>query len=176
MGAVTALFRIPIPTATILIDVASRVVSSLVVDGEDERGLFPSRGRLLMDRYLLFVVGRLIALLCGRSSTSRSRAFGLLNRCYLEQSLHIVSNVSCLGIRRLGHIAQQHCRCHDVLACSRETADRLLGLSVSDDLLVHLSSTSADTSAGRVWQILLKDLLEQDEALTIFVEFCLQLS
>jgi len=49
MGAVTAFLRVPIPTATILVDVASRVVSSLVVDGEDECGLFPSRGRLLMD-------------------------------------------------------------------------------------------------------------------------------
>jgi hypothetical protein len=49
VGAVTALFCVPIPTATILIDVASCVVSSLVVDGLDERGLFPSRGRLLMD-------------------------------------------------------------------------------------------------------------------------------
>jgi len=49
MGAVTALFRVPVPTASILFDVASRVVSMLVVDGEDERGLFPSRGWLLMD-------------------------------------------------------------------------------------------------------------------------------
>jgi len=98
MGAVTALFCVPVPTATILVDVASCVVSSLVVDGEDDRGLFPSRGRLLMDRYILFVVSRLIALLCGRSSTSRGRAFGVLNRCYLEQSLHLISNASCLGI------------------------------------------------------------------------------
>jgi len=49
MGAVTALFRVPIPMATILLNVVSCVVSTLVVDGEDERGLFPSRGRLLMD-------------------------------------------------------------------------------------------------------------------------------
>jgi len=98
MGAVTAFFRVPVPTATILVDVAPRVVLSLVVDGEDERGLFPSTGWLLMDRYLLFVVGWLVALLCGRSSTSRGRAFSLLNCCYLEQSLHLVSNASGLGI------------------------------------------------------------------------------
>jgi len=49
MGAVTVLFRVPVPTSTILFNVASRIVSTLVVDGEDERGLFPSRGRLLMD-------------------------------------------------------------------------------------------------------------------------------
>jgi len=49
MGAVTAFFRVPVPTVTILFNIASCVVSSLVVDGEDERGLFPSRGRLLMD-------------------------------------------------------------------------------------------------------------------------------
>jgi hypothetical protein len=67
MGAVTALFRVPVPTATILFNVASCVVSSLVVDGEDEHGLFPSRRRLLMDRYFLFVVGRLVTLFCGRS-------------------------------------------------------------------------------------------------------------
>jgi len=94
VGSVTALFYVPIPTATILVDVTSCVVSSLVVDGEDERGLFPLRGQLLMDRHLLFVVGRLIALFCGRSSTLRGRAFGLLNRYDLEQSLHLVSNAS----------------------------------------------------------------------------------
>jgi hypothetical protein len=44
MGAVTALFRIPVPTSTILFNVASCVMSMLVVSGEDERGLFPSRG------------------------------------------------------------------------------------------------------------------------------------
>jgi len=49
MGTVTALFRVPIPTASILFNVASRVVSTLIVDGENERGLFPSRGWLLMD-------------------------------------------------------------------------------------------------------------------------------
>jgi len=49
MGAVTAFFRVPVPTAMILFDVASCVVSTLVVDGEDERGLFSSRGWLLMD-------------------------------------------------------------------------------------------------------------------------------
>jgi len=70
VGAVTAFFRVPIPTATILVDIASRVVSSLVVGGEDECGLSPSRGRLLMDRHLLFVLGWLIALFSGCPSTS----------------------------------------------------------------------------------------------------------
>jgi len=41
---------------------------------------------------------------------------------------------------------------------------------------MYLSSPSTDASAKRVRQVLLKDLLEQDEALTIFVEFCLELS
>jgi len=49
MCAVTALFRVPIPTASILFDVMSRVVSTLIVDREDEGGLSTSRGRLLMD-------------------------------------------------------------------------------------------------------------------------------
>jgi len=52
----------------------------------------------------------------------------------------------------------------------------LLWLPVPDDLSVHLSSPSADTSAKRVRQVLLKDLLEQDEALTILIKFCLELS
>ena len=176
MGAVTVLFCVPVPTATILVDVASCVVSSLVIDREDERGLFPSRGRLLMDRHFLFVVGRLIALFYGRSSMSRCQALGLLNRCHLEQSLHHVSNASCLGVRRFGHITQQHRRRHDVLACSRETADGLLRLSVSDDLPMYLSSPSADTSARRVRQVLLEDLLKQDKALAILVKLCLELS
>jgi len=84
MGTVTALFRIPIPTASILFHVTSRVVSTLIVDGENEHGLFSSRRRLLMDRHLLFVLGWLIALFSGSSSTSRSRAFGLLNCHHLE--------------------------------------------------------------------------------------------
>jgi len=107
VGAVTALFCVPISTATILVDVASRVVPSLVVDGvvEDECCLFPSRGRLLMDRHLLFILGRLITLFCGCSSMSRGRALGLLNCRYLEQSLHLVSNASCLRVRWFGHIA-----------------------------------------------------------------------
>jgi len=49
MGTVNALFRVPVPTASILFNVASHVVSTLIVDGENERGLFPSRGWLLMD-------------------------------------------------------------------------------------------------------------------------------
>jgi len=49
MGTITALFRVPVPTASILFNVASRVVSTLIVDGENERGLFPLRGWLLVD-------------------------------------------------------------------------------------------------------------------------------
>jgi len=49
MGTVTALFRVPVPTASILFNVTSRVVSTLIVDEENERGLFSSRRRLLMD-------------------------------------------------------------------------------------------------------------------------------
>jgi len=41
---------------------------------------------------------------------------------------------------------------------------------------VPLLSPSADTSARRVWQVLLKDLLEQDEAFTVLIKFCLELS
>jgi hypothetical protein len=49
MCAVTALFRVPVPAASILLDVVPCVVSTLVVDGEDEGGLSASRWRLLMD-------------------------------------------------------------------------------------------------------------------------------
>jgi len=49
MGAVTALFPVPVPTASILFNVTSRIVSMLIVDGENERGLSSSRGWLLMD-------------------------------------------------------------------------------------------------------------------------------
>jgi len=176
MGAVTTLLCFPIPTASIFVDVASRVLSTLVVDGENECGLFPSRGWLLMDRHLLFVLGWLVALLGGCSSKSRSRAFGLLNCCHLEQSLHLVSDAPCLGVRRLWHVSQQHCCRHDVLACSREAADGLLRLFVFDDLPMDFSSSSVDTSAGWVRQVLLEDLLKQDKALTILVKLCLSLS
>jgi len=62
------------------------------------------------------------------------------------------------------------------MACSREAADGLLWLCVSDDLSMYLSSTSANTSAWRVWQVLLKDFLKQDEALSVFIELHLELS
>jgi len=42
-------------------------------------------------------------------------------------------------------------------------------------LSVYLSSTSADTSAKLVRQVLLEDLLEQDEALAILVKLGLEL-
>jgi hypothetical protein len=178
VGAVTALFCVPISAATILVNVTSCVMSPLVVDGvvEDECCLFPSRGRLLMDRHLLFVLGRLITLFYGRSSTSRGRALGLLNCRHLEQSLHLVSNASRLGVRRFGHITQQHCHRHDVLARSRETADGLLRLSVSDDQPMYLSSPSTDTSARRVRLVLLEDLFKQNKAIAIIVELCFELS
>jgi len=107
VGAVTTLLCVPISTATMLIDVASCVALPLIVDGvvEDKLYFLSSRGWLLMDRYLFFVLGRLITLLRGCSSTSRGRAHGVLNRCYLEESQHLVSNASCLGVRRFRHIA-----------------------------------------------------------------------
>jgi len=49
MRAVTALFRVPVPTASILFDVMPCIVSSLIVDREDESGLSSSRRWLLMD-------------------------------------------------------------------------------------------------------------------------------
>jgi len=49
MCAVTALFRVSMPAASVLFDVMPRVVSTLIVDGESESGLSSSRGRLLMD-------------------------------------------------------------------------------------------------------------------------------
>jgi len=90
----------------ILVDVASCVVSSLIVDAvvEDESCFLPSRGRLLMDRYLLLVLVRLITPLRCHYSMSRGRALGLLNCRHLEQSLHLVSNASRLGVRWFGHI------------------------------------------------------------------------
>ena len=71
---------------------------------------------------------------------------------------------------------QQHRCCHYVLARSRDAADWLFWLPVPDDLSMYLSSPSADTSAGWVRQVLLKDLFEQDEVLTIFVKFSFELS
>jgi len=49
MGAVTALLRVPVPTASVLFNIASRVVSTLIVDGENERGLSSSRRWLLVN-------------------------------------------------------------------------------------------------------------------------------
>ena len=48
MCAVTALFRVSVPAASILFDVMPHVVSTLIVDEENESGLSASR-RLLMD-------------------------------------------------------------------------------------------------------------------------------
>ena len=129
-----------------------------------------------MDRHLLFVLGWLIALFSSCPSTSGGRALCLQNCRHLEQSLHLVSDAPCLGVRGLGHVTQQHRCYHNILDCSRKAADMLFWLPVPDDLPVYLSSLSVDASARRVRLVLLKDLLEQDEALTIFVKFCLELS
>jgi len=49
MCAVTALFRVSVPTASVLPDVMPCVESTLIVNGENEGGLSASRRRLLMD-------------------------------------------------------------------------------------------------------------------------------
>jgi len=49
MGTVTALLRVLVHTASVLFNIASRVVSTLIVDGENEHGLSSSRGWLLMN-------------------------------------------------------------------------------------------------------------------------------
>jgi len=72
MCTVTALFRVSVPAASILFNVMPCVVSTLIVDGEDEGGLSSSRGRLLMDRHFLFVLRRLSAFFSGSPSSSRS--------------------------------------------------------------------------------------------------------
>ena len=41
---------------------------------------------------------------------------------------------------------------------------------------MYFSSPSADTSARRVWLVLLEDLFKQDKALAIFVELRFELS
>jgi len=49
MCAITAFFRIPVPTVSIFFDVMPCVVSTLIVDREGESGLSSSRGWLLMN-------------------------------------------------------------------------------------------------------------------------------
>jgi len=49
MCVVATLFCVSMPTASILFNVVSCVVPTLVVDGEDECGLFCSGRWLLMD-------------------------------------------------------------------------------------------------------------------------------
>jgi len=73
VGAVTAFLCVPISATAVLVDVASCVVPLLIVNRvvEDKRCLLSSRGWLLMDRYLLFVLGQLLTPFRGCSSTSR---------------------------------------------------------------------------------------------------------
>jgi len=47
--AVTALFRVSVPAASVFFDVMPCVVSTLIVDGENKSGLSALRWRLLMD-------------------------------------------------------------------------------------------------------------------------------
>jgi len=51
-----------------------------------------------VDRHLLFVLGRLVMLFSGSTSTSGSRAFGLLNCRHLKKRLYLVSNASSLRV------------------------------------------------------------------------------
>jgi hypothetical protein len=96
------------PTAAILIDVMSSVMSPLIIDEAllEGHGLSSSRGWSLMDRHFLLVSGWLDVFLCGCPSTPRSRAFGLLGCRHLEQSLHLVSNAPRLGVGRFRHATQ----------------------------------------------------------------------
>jgi hypothetical protein len=52
--AITTFFRVSVPSASTFFDVVSRVVLTLIVGREDESGFSASRGRLLLDRHLLF--------------------------------------------------------------------------------------------------------------------------
>jgi len=47
-------------------------LSTLIVDEENESSLSASRGRLLVDRHLLFILRQFVSLFGGGSSTSRS--------------------------------------------------------------------------------------------------------
>ena len=69
MCAVTALFRVSVPAVSIFFNVMPCVMSTLIVDREDEGGLSYSRGRLLMDRHFLFILRRLVTLFSGSSSS-----------------------------------------------------------------------------------------------------------
>jgi len=99
----------------------------------------------------------------------------LLNCRHLKQSLHLISDPRRLGVRRLGHVSQQHRRRHNVLACSGEAADGLFWFPVPGDLSMYFLSPSAGTSARWAWLVLLEDLLEQEKALAIFIKLCFEL-
>jgi len=55
-------------------------------------------------------------------------------------------------------------------------ASGLLRLPISDDLSMSFLGPSANTSARRVWLVLLEDQFKQDKALVIFVELRFELS
>ena len=176
VDAVAALLCIPMPAAAMLVDVMSSVPPSIIDEALLDRRCFPtSRGWFLMDRYFSLVSGCLDAFFCSRPSTLRGRALGLLSCRHMEQSLHLVSNVPCLGIRRLKHVTQQHGRCHNILSCSREVANERLWLLISDNLSVHLLSTTTRASAVRVRLVLLEVPLELGEAFAVLVELGLEL-
>jgi hypothetical protein len=79
VSVVATLLSIPMSTTVVLVDVMSSVVLASIVDEAllDGKCFLASRRRLLMNRYL---------------------PLGLLSCHHVEQTLHLISNVSCLGV------------------------------------------------------------------------------
>jgi len=83
-----------------LIDVTSSVMRLSIVDEAllDRHRLLASRWLFLVNIHLPLVSSWLEVLFCSRPLASRGRAFYLLCYHHVEQTLHLISNESCLGI------------------------------------------------------------------------------
>jgi hypothetical protein len=111
----------------------------------------------------------------GGLASPRGRALGLLQGSGLEELSDLISSPAGIGVRRLGHVPEEHGGGDDVLAGSSE--NRGVDGPVLVDATVDVASSLASSPARRAFRTLtLEGLLEQIQVLPFFVKFFLQLA
>jgi hypothetical protein len=125
-------------------DVATGVSRFMVV-GDVLRGrrrpVLPSR--LGMNRGLSLLSGGLDEPLRGWLASPRGEALGLLHSSGLEEFSDFISSSMGVGVRRLGHIAEEHGGGDNVLVGSSKNrgVDRLILVDAAVDIVSSLTSS-----------------------------------
>jgi hypothetical protein len=122
-------------------------VSRFMVIGDMLRGRRRpvSSGRLGMNRGLSLLSGGFDEPLRGWLASPRGRALGLLHSSGLEEFSNFISSSTGIGVRWLGHVAEEHGGGDNVLAGSSENrgVDRPILVDAAIDVASSLMSSPA---------------------------------